>query len=121
MSELRVGAVLGALLLSMIPGASTAQQDPPRVALGGLRVPSCNIASDPEYGLVKEKAIQIGGGPLYMAAREQRYLNALRGPGGQTLRWNIRGSAPLNLNGGDHTIIDSYPITYEGLDKPIAL
>jgi hypothetical protein len=35
--------------------------------------------------------------------------------------WNSRGSRPLNLNGDDHTIIDSYPITYEGQDKPIAL
>jgi hypothetical protein len=110
--------LLGSLFL--ITTALAAQQGGPTVQLGVVRVPSCPPASDPEYGLVQTKAIQIGGGPMYMSARQRNYLNALRGPQGQVLRiGDSIGSGMLNINGPDRVIIDSYTVSYEGENGPV--
>jgi len=81
--------------------------------------PPCVVSDDETYGLTKENAVPIGGGPMYVAAREQRYLNALRGPAGQTLRYKRAGSLPKSA--ADMTILDLYEVTYDGLEKPISL
>ncbi|HKF67038.1 MAG TPA: hypothetical protein VKB36_10925 [Vicinamibacterales bacterium] len=110
------------LALSSTPCIALAQQMPPLVALGAVRVESCAEASDAEYGFSAVKPIQIGGGPLYMNAREHRFLDALRGPDGQTLRVvGGIGSGPANLPGFGRTIIDTYTVTYEGHDQPISI
>ena len=57
----------GALFLTT--AAAAAQQPANAVPLGVIRVPPCQPASDPEYGLVQKKPIPIGGGPMYMADR----------------------------------------------------
>jgi len=99
-----------------------AQQIPPMVSLGAVRVESCAEAPDAEYGLSPTKPIQIGGGPVYMNARQRRFLDALRGPDGQTLRVvGGIGSGPANLPGFGRTIIDTYTVTYEGHDQPISI
>jgi hypothetical protein len=73
-----------------------------------IRVPPCQPASDPEYGLVQKKPIPIGGGPMYMAGRQRNYLNALRGPQGQVLRiGNTVGSAPVPGD-PERAIVDSF-------------
>src|SRR5262245_2491446 len=91
----------------------------PLVQLGAVRVPACAAAQDPEYGLVREKPILIGGGPLYMAARQRAYLNALRGPEGQAVRvGNSVGSAP-NFADPEKAIIDSFGVTYDGPTGPV--
>lgn len=101
---------------------ATAQQMPPTVPLGSVRVESCAEASDAEYGLTAVKPIQIGGGPIYMNARQRRFLDALRGPGGQALRvLGGVGSKPENLPDFGVTIIDQYAVTYEGHDEPIKI
>jgi hypothetical protein len=70
--------LFGALL---VMSTNLAAQEPgPSVMLGAIRVPACQTSGDPEYGLAVNKAVAIGGGPMYMAARQRRYLNALRGP-----------------------------------------
>src|SRR5215471_4546559 len=108
------------LALLSTPWVALAQQMPPFVALGGVSVPSCAEASDAEYGFSALKPIQIGGGPLYMNARQHRFLDALRGPDGQMLRVvGGIGSGPANLPGFGRTIIDTYTVTYEGHDQPI--
>jgi hypothetical protein len=43
----------------------------------------CPLSMDPTYGLTVENPIKTGGGDLYMAAREVKFLNALRGPAGE--------------------------------------
>jgi len=118
MRSARAIAMSTVLLASAAFGA---QQSGDLVSFGGLRVPACPVAADPEYGLVKEKAIPIGGGPLYMDARQRRYLSLLRGPKGQEIRVvGGVGSSPLDLTGNDNTtIIDHYSVVYDGPNGPV--
>jgi hypothetical protein len=111
----------GLLALGGVPSTARAQQLPPFVTLGGAWVESCGKSTDATYGLAADKPIQIGGGPVYMNARERRFLDALRGPDGQRLRVvGGIGSGPATIN-GSRTIVDSYTVTYEGHDDPITL
>ena len=111
----------GFLALGGAQSTARAQQPPPFVTLGGVRVESCAEAPDAGYGLSADKPIQIGGGPVYMNARQRRFLDALRGPDGQRLRVvGGIGSGPVTIN-GSRTIVDSYTVTYEGHDNPITL
>jgi len=91
------------------------------VPLGALPVPPCPSPVDPEYGLVKEKAVAIGGGPVYMAARQRRFIESLRGPAGEAVRVEGGvGSAPLDPGAtGGSTIIDSYTVVYDGPDGAV--
>jgi hypothetical protein len=98
-----------------------AQQPASQVQLGILRVPACQPASDPEYGRVATKAIPIGGGPGYMAARKRSYFNALRGPQGQVLR--IASTVGSSMLPGDPegAIIDTHGVTYDGESGPVTI
>jgi hypothetical protein len=69
----------------------------------------CSISSDPEFGRTVEKAVPIGGGVAVIAARQRRYLDALRGPQGQTLQIGTRTTTRT-----PNAIIDVYPVTWEG-------
>ncbi len=110
--------LFGALLVRTTNLA--AQQPGPAVQLGAITVPACQTDGHPEYGLVANKAVAIGGGPMYMAARQRNYLNALRGPQGQMLTiGNKVGSSPLPGD-PEHAIIDSYQVSYEVDGKPVA-
>jgi hypothetical protein len=112
----RSGVVVGVLLV--LSSGVAAQPPGSQVQLGTLRVPACQPASDPEYGHVAAKAIAIGGGPAYMAARQRNYLNALRGPQGQVLRIeNGVGSSPLPGD-PERAIIDTLRVTYDGESGP---
>ena len=85
-----------------------------------LQMPAseCPVSSDPSYATTRERPVQVGGGAMTVAARERRYLDALRGPGGQVLRYRRVGS----LEGSDaRTILDRYDVSYDGLEKPVAL
>ena len=110
---------LGALLVSS--AGLAARQAPAQVQLGVLRVPACQQATDPEYGRVATKAIAIGGGPGYMAARKRNYFNALRGPQGQVVRVATSvGSSPL-AGDPERAIIDSHAVTYDGENGPVTI
>ena len=99
------GALLLSLLVCFTSEDLSARQSADLVQLGGLRVPSCPRADDPQYGLTKEKAIPIGGGRAYMAARQRNYLATLRGPEGQPVRVNPGvASGPRDVANGDMTI-----------------
>jgi hypothetical protein len=90
----------------------SAQQHDATIMFGGLRVPACAVSADPAYGLTAAKPIQIGGGPVNANARMNRYVSALRGPNGETLRISVgRGSllAPLGYM-DEPTILDNYQI-----------
>ena len=99
------------LLLALVPAPQTAAPLVP----GGQ--PPCPIAEDEQYAYTREQPVQVGGSPLFGAARQRRYLDALRGPDGQRVQYKRRGQdrAP------DGTILDAYEVTYEGLEKPVTL
>jgi hypothetical protein len=99
--------------------AALAQQvaPPPSTADRSI-VPQCATSSDERYGLQIGTPVQVGGGAMYGPARERRYLDVLRGPDGQVVRYKRVGSAP----GADgSTILDAYEATYDGLAKPITI
>ncbi len=78
----------------------------------------CPIAGDDTYAFTREHPVQVGGGAMYVAARERRYLDALRGPAGQVLRYRRAASV---AGPDERTILDRYDVTYDGLDKPTEL
>lgn len=80
---------------------------------------ACTAADEPEFAVTKDHPVQIGGGPMYVAARERRYLDALRGPMGETVQYRRTGSLPVDPDG--RTILDRYELTYSGLEKPVAI
>ncbi len=85
----------------------------------GQAPPPCAVSDDPTYAFTRENPVPIGGGALYVAARERRYMDALRGPAGQAIRYKRVGSLPQSTS--NSTILDLYEVTYEGLEKPISL
>src|SRR3954447_8480853 len=80
---------------------------------------SCAVSDDAAFATTKQQAAQVGGGAMYAAARERRYLDALRGPGGEPLQYKRRGSLPLDANA--LTILDEYEVTYPGQPQPATL
>ncbi|HEX8703401.1 MAG TPA: hypothetical protein VF815_31485 [Myxococcaceae bacterium] len=72
------------------------------------------------YGYTPEDPIKVGGGPQ----GEREYLQWLRGPEGQPLRFQRHGSCcsfkdpSLPLGSG---LLDMYEVTYDGLKEPVML
>lgn len=99
--------VLSALLLA--PGAARAAQPPPQ---------PCAVSTDPDYARTAEKPAQVGGSPVFGGARQRRYLESLRGPEGQAVRFT---RLPAVDAPDGETLIDRYEITYDGLDTPVIL
>jgi hypothetical protein len=86
--------------------------------LGQAPASSCGVADEPEFAITKERPVQVGGGAFTIAARERRYLDALRGPEGQPVQYKRVGTE----RGADQTtILDRYEVTYPGLEKPLYL
>src|SRR3954468_3248270 len=84
-------------------------------------ISSCGVSEDTAFATTREHAAQVGGGAMYAAARERRYLDALRGPGGEKVDYKRRGSLPLDPGGGDLTILDEYEVTYPGIPQTATL
>ena len=80
---------------------------------------ACVVADEPEFATTKEHPVQVGGSAMYAGARERRYLDALRGPMGETLQYRRTGSIPVDPEG--RTILDRYEVTYPGIEKPVSL
>jgi hypothetical protein len=94
----------------------------PIVALAALVQPSpssCPVADDAEFATTKTQAVQVGGGAMYVAARERRYLDTLRGPAGQPVQYKRTGTA--RVAGDDRTILDVYEVSYTGAEKAAVL
>ena len=134
--------VTGSLLLSILQdgrcftaiGLSVAADPEPRwqalgqplfdALLAGLRffeveqAPACPLASDPNYGTSQELPIRVGNTNLYDgAAREEAYLQTLRGPNGELVRYERLDALML----ADQSILDVYQVSYDGLEKPLTL
>jgi hypothetical protein len=89
------------------------------IALAQAPASSCAVSEEPAFATTRDQAVQVGGGAMYVAARERRYLDALRGPMGEVVQYKRTGSLPLNGDG--RTILDAYEVSYPGLAKPIIL
>src|SRR6266508_3017695 len=87
------------------------------IGLAQARASSCGVSTDPAFATTKEHAIQVGGGAMYVAARERRYLDALRGPMGEVIQYKRTGALRPEKDG--RTILDAYEVTYPGLEKPL--
>ena len=101
-----------------VAAAAFVQKAPPPPVMPRPVVSQCPAADNAKYGLTAQDPVQVGGGAMNGPARERRYLEALRGPDGQPIRYKRLGSA---LAPDGETILDSYELTYEGLDKPIVV
>jgi hypothetical protein len=71
---------------------------------------TCPLSTDLTYGLAKENPIKTGGGDLYMASRQVKFLSALRGPAGEGVHFKRAGS----MQGPDGTILDAYSVDIKG-------
>ena len=89
------------------------------VALMQAPASSCGISDEPGYATTRDHAIQVGGGAVYVAARERRYLDALRGPMGEPLTYKRTGTLRPEADKDGRTILDTYDVTYPGLEKPV--
>jgi hypothetical protein len=72
---------------------------------------ACPISDDPSYGVTPANPIKVGGGPMYLMARSLRFLETLRGPGGQGLQLMRLGS----FDGPDDTVLDVYNVAYDAV------
>ena len=106
--------ILSLLAVALLTQQAGAPQSPPDRSV----IPQCATSTDERYGVAIAAPVQIGGGAMYGPARERRYLDALRGPEGQVVRYRRIASMPVADN---RTILDAYETTYEGLAKPITL
>ncbi len=115
---MRIALTASALCLSAV--ALTAQFADPTHETTTTDVPGltaetskCALSADPTYGLTKENPIKTGGGDVYMASRQVKFLTALRGPAGEGLHFKRTGS----MQGPDGTILDAYALDIRGDHK----
>ncbi|MEA4812366.1 MAG: hypothetical protein VB108_07355 [Anaerolineaceae bacterium] len=86
--------------------------------LDQAQVASCQIAADSAYGLKADSPIRVGNTHIADGlAREELYLNTLRGPQFQPITFTRLD--PLYNAAGE--IVDAYQISYEGLAEPLTL
>ncbi len=79
----------------------------------------CGSSTDPTYGTTQEHPIKIGGGAMYLASREVKYLSALRGPAGEGLHFKRNRSIMAEPAGGN--VLDEYTVDYPNIAKPVTL
>jgi hypothetical protein len=112
-------SVLWVLSSGCAGSSATTRKDEPAAEAGAPAAEA--VAQEPSgYGYTPEDPIKVGGGPQ----GEREYLRFLRGPQGQPLSFQRRGSCcgfkdpSLPLGGG---MLDMYEVTYEGLEEPVTL
>ncbi|HEX2079145.1 MAG TPA: hypothetical protein VHG08_15580 [Longimicrobium sp.] len=77
-----------------------------------------------QFGYGKRNPIRVGGGMENGSANQRRYLDGLRGPAGQPVRYFRLGSCcqfrtPHSPQGAG--MLDAYQVHYEGLERPVLL
>ncbi|HYI12163.1 MAG TPA: hypothetical protein VEK57_24125 [Thermoanaerobaculia bacterium] len=73
-------------------------------------------ATDATYGYSEANPVKIGGGLGQGADRTYQFLNALRGPNGEAVRYDRSGSSFAG-----EVLLDVFTVTYPGLDQPRTL
>jgi hypothetical protein len=112
---MRIYRTVGGLLLVMW-AATTVVAAPAK----GDPIPS-QQSDDPSYGFDEKNPIKVGLGP----ENQIRFLESLRGPDGQKLKFKRLGSCcpykSTNALFGDEVPLDKYEIKYRGLNEPIVM
>jgi hypothetical protein len=83
------------------------------------------VSTDSTYGYTETNAIHVGGmktneGP----SNQRRFLNRLRGPKGEEIKYRRLGSCcPFKSDNGfmGSGLLDKYEVTWAGQDKPVIL
>lgn len=110
----RATSILIFLLAAALPLNASAEEDGlPPITING-------VSDDATYGYKEANAIKVGGGP----ARERAYLNLLRGPNGEPVRYSRDGSCcpfetPRGLLGGG--MLDIYSVWIGESKDPVKL
>jgi len=73
----------------------------------------CRLSTDPNYGTAMDNPIKTGGGDMYMASRQVKFLGALRGPAGEGLHFKRTGT----MRAADGTLLDIYSLDIKGDHK----
>ena len=80
---------------------------------------------DASYGFTANNPVRVGGGREAGVRNEQRYLNALLGPRGQPISYQLGGSCcafKIAEAGIDNEgQLDIYTITWKGRNEPLRL
>ena len=109
-----IAGAAAVLWFTAAPGAQLGDptHDTTTTDVPGLTVATsqCRTSSDQTYGTTVANPVKTGGGALYAASREVKYLNALRGPAGEGVHFRRTGS----LNAPDRTILDAYTVEVTG-------
>ncbi|MGN6186551.1 MAG: hypothetical protein ACTHQM_23185 [Thermoanaerobaculia bacterium] len=84
-------------------------------------MPLSRRATDPTYGYSETNPVKIGGGFGGGSDRTYQYLNSLRGPGGEAVRYDRVGTccpfkAPTSPFG--EGLLEIFTIAYPGLGQP---
>jgi hypothetical protein len=82
------------------------------------RAAHCAVSDDPAYGVTPAHPVQVGGGAMFVASREKRYMDALRGPAGEPVRYRRLNTAPSPHG---PVTLDVYEATYDSADGPVTL
>lgn len=102
---------------TMISAAVDSAMDKLAPGAGG---PSPREETD-AYGYGRRNPVKVGGGPESGVANERRWLDGLRGPGGEPVRYRRLGSCCEFRRGRVQGRLDAYEVTYAGLAKPVVL
>ncbi|HEX2211382.1 MAG TPA: hypothetical protein VHG93_27100 [Longimicrobium sp.] len=73
------------------------------------------------YGYGRRNPIQVGGGQQNGAANQRRWLDELRGPAGERVRYRRLGSCCEYRSRNGRGVLDAYEVTYDGLARPAVL
>ncbi|HEX8393103.1 MAG TPA: hypothetical protein VF665_12235 [Longimicrobium sp.] len=74
-----------------------------------------------EFGFGRGNPVRVGGAAENGAANQRAYLDRLRAPGGQRLRYRRLGSCchfPSRYSSQGTGALDAYEVTYEGQEAP---
>lgn len=109
----------------LLVGLLIACSSTPRAGVNPARPANSVAATDSTYGYSQGNPIKVGGvGEDPPPRRQHEYLQTLRGPNGETVRYERQGSCcqyetPKGFMG--RGMLDMYEVTYDGLATPIVL
>ena len=84
-----------------------------------------DTSTDASYGFTADNPVRVGGGKEAGARNQERYLNALLGPRGETLEYERQGSCCAfkipDANVDNEGQLDVYSVTWKGRKEPLTL
>jgi hypothetical protein len=90
----------------------------------GDYTPLTKAATSSDYGFTQENPVCVGGGLGEGSRNSKLYLRALRGPNGEPITFERRGSCcPFETESSDFGagVLDVYDLTYPGMSEPLVL